>query len=177
MDRHMLSLHPMHNHQIIFFNLKPQKDELHSRFLARIMDEASIAEIGKLTPEAMMLHIFCHSTPHSESGKPVRKLILERLRNYPNLKEIETTLASIKGIESDNLAQNTQGTQRPNTARRAANDGKCYVCDSKDHLKYNCPVKCLHCSKKGHKSADCFTLRNPPNRAPSKSDNRGGHGE
>ena len=45
-DRHMLSLHPLHNCRIIFLNLKPKKDKLHSRFLARIMDEASVAEIG-----------------------------------------------------------------------------------------------------------------------------------
>ena len=55
MDRHMLALHPMHDRHIIFFNLKPKKDELHSSFLARIMDEAAIAEIDKITTEVNLV--------------------------------------------------------------------------------------------------------------------------
>ena len=49
MDKHMLALHPMHNRRILFFNLKPKKDKLHSTFLARIVDEAAIAEMEKIS--------------------------------------------------------------------------------------------------------------------------------
>ena len=87
MDKHMLALHPMHNRRLLFFNLKPKKDDLHSTFLARIVDEAAIAEMEKLSIPGMILHLFCHSTPVSETSKPIRRMIVETLRTDPNLRK------------------------------------------------------------------------------------------
>ena len=154
--------------------MKPNKDEAYSQFLSRLIDEAAIAEMDKISTEAMILHLYCHVTPHSELGKPIRKLILEKLRETPNLRELGSTLGSIKGFESDNIANNAGGQRQPHAARRAGQaGGKCYICDSPDHIRFSCPVKCEHCSRKGHKSADCYSLNPPPGRGVSRSDRRG----
>ena len=72
MDRHMLSLHPLHNRRIHFFNIRPKKDELLSSFLSRIMGEAGIAEMEQITIPSTILHIFCQATPVTEASKPIR---------------------------------------------------------------------------------------------------------
>ena len=125
-DKQLLGFHPLHNRRIVFFNMKPNKDEEHSRFVSRLIDEASIAEMDNISTESMILHLYCHMTPHSELGKPIRKLILEKLRETPNLRELGSTLGSIKGFESDDRSCNAGGHRQPQAARRAGQaGGKC----------------------------------------------------
>ena len=73
LDRQLLGFHPLHNCRMIFYNLKPHKDKSHIRFFTRFMDAARIAEIGGITTEAMILHIYCQATPHSDISKPIKK--------------------------------------------------------------------------------------------------------
>ena len=181
-DKTLLGLHPLHNRRIELLNKKTNKDEEHSRFLTRLIEEASIAEMTDISTESLILHLFCHVTAglgNSDVGKPIRKLILENLRVTPNLTELGSTIAAIKGFEADNRSCNAGGARPPHAARRAGQPGgKYYICDSSDHLRFSCPVRCEHCNKKGHKSKDCYSLNPPPSRGDSRPDRRDqGHGE
>ena len=69
-----------------------------SSFLSQIVEEAGIAEMEQITIPSIILHLYCQATPVTEASKPIRKMIVETLREDRKLREVGTTLSTIKGI-------------------------------------------------------------------------------
>ena len=80
------------------------KDELPSKHIARLKEEANSAKISELTESALVLHIFGATIPNTETMKPIKALVIEQLRKNPNLTKLSNVITKIKGLESDHNA-------------------------------------------------------------------------
>ena len=99
-EKIMLSLHPLHNRRMLFLASKPEREELPSQYLNRLMETADDAKLKELTDTALILHIFSASLPQSDLNKTVRRLVIEELRLNPNKVKIREVQSKISGEES-----------------------------------------------------------------------------
>ena len=72
-DRFLLTStsHPIHNRRICFLGQKMNKDELPSKYIARLKEEANSAKISELTESVLVLHIFGATLPNTVTMKPI----------------------------------------------------------------------------------------------------------
>ena len=58
MEREMRALQPLHLRRIDLIQLIPKKDEKLSQYLQRLRDQGEVADIDKMTPQALVLNSF-----------------------------------------------------------------------------------------------------------------------
>ena len=140
------------------------KDELPSKYIARLKEEANSAKISELTESALVLHIFGATLPNTETMKPIKALVIEQLRKNPNLTNLGTVITKIKGLESDHNA-----TSNIHKVKEVKPTYDCKLC-KKRHGKRECTVKCKHCKMLGsHLSENCYRKKdNKRDRSKSK---------
>ena len=153
-DKCLLTSHPIHNRRICFLGQKMQKDELPSKYIARLKEEATSAKISELTESALVLHIFGATLPNTETMKPIKALVIEQLRKNPNLASLSNVITKIKGLESDHNA-----TSNIHKVKEVKSTYECKLC-KKTHGRRECTVRCKHCRMIGsHLSENCYKKR------------------
>ena len=153
-DKCLLTSHPIHNRRICFLGQKMQKDELPSKYIARLKEEATSAKISELTESALVLHIFGETLPNTETMKPIKALVIEQLRKNPNLASLSNVITKIKGLESDHNA-----TSNIHKVKEVKSTYDCKLC-KKTHGRRECTVRCKHCRMIGsHLSENCYKKR------------------
>ena len=154
-DKIMLSLHPLHNRRMMFLASKPEREELPSQYLNRLIETAAQAKLKELTDTALILHIFSASLPQSDLNKTVRQVVIEELRLNPNKVKIREVQSKISGEESN--ANAIASSVNTNKVKEIKQKGfSCRFC-KKSHARNECTYECSHCKRKGsHFSNDCY---------------------
>ena len=127
------------------------KNETASHFIQSLKELAQDAQIDKLTEASLILHLTAAGLPTSDLNKSSKNLIIEELRQNPNLKDLTKILTKLKGIEADHVAS----TEKPQDVRSVKHEYDCKLCDNR-HSRGECTYKCKHCKKFGHKSELCW---------------------
>ena len=162
-DKCLLTSHPIHNRRICFLGQKMHKDELPSKYIARLKEEATSAKISELTESALVLHIFGATLPNTETMKPIKALVIEQLRKNPNLASLSNVITKIKGLESDHNA-----TSNIHKVKEVKSTYDCKLC-KKTHGRRECTVRCKHCRMIGsHLSENCYKKKRQQKRQKQK---------
>ena len=153
-------LNPFHLRRITLLKTTFKKGEKCSELLGRFNDGAKVSDLRQVTPEGLLLHLFLDKCPEREDTKDIKDGVLDVLREHTqvNKAHVDTLMNLIKGKQSDLLSR----TGRQSRANRAVQEKSCYICNSPDHFKKECTVKCKHCQKTGHKHKDCFQNKYKP---------------
>ena len=99
------------------------------------------------------------------------------MRIEPNIKSLEIASSYIQQQESDSIAsKGAQGDTKVHLVKPEDGEVKgpkkeilCKICQ-KTHPKFKCSYRCMHCSRKGHRSEVCW--QKFPEKAPGYSGNR-----
>ena len=134
----MRALQPLHLRRIYFIQLTPKKDKKLSQYLQRLRDQGEVADIDKMTPQALVLHLFLFHTSESPKTKYIRENVVQFLHEHDeNIqdKHLNEVMSSIKGRESDLiLRESTEKSRHKSQSFRTEESGpRCKICNRSSH--------------------------------------------
>ena len=168
-----LERHPLVVQRINALRIIKDKDESISECMRRIHDGYLSAELNQAPLETLVLLHLLILLPADPLSEKIKSWLVEKMRQDPNIKCLDEVGAYIQSQESDFIARKGTGAQDKRVNHVKPQDGdvqkdppkeyKCRIC-TKVHPKFKCKYECQHCSRKGHRSEQCWTKF--PNLAP-----------
>ena len=141
-----------------------------------IHDAYISAELDKCPVETLVLLHLLTLLPSDPLSEKVKTWLVESMRVEPNIKTLEKASAYIQQQESDSIAYKGVQEDKKVNLVKPEDDTKvpkkeilCKICQ-KTHQKFKCAYRCVHCSRKGHRSESCWNKF--PEKAPGYTGNR-----